>query len=76
MKHNLDTLLIAITAMVWLCVALIYHFVSLIDMPDAERVWSASSIVFLAILLWVRAADRRGARLRALAARRAAEAAQ
>ncbi len=69
MTDKLDTLLITITAAVWLAVALIYHFSSLIDMPDGERVWTLSAVVFLLIMTWVLLSERRGALLRRYRAR-------
>lgn len=60
MRLGLDAVLIIITAVVWLTVAAIYRLVDMIDMPDAERVWTASAGLFLLLVLWVRTSETRG----------------
>ncbi len=54
-----DTGIVLLVAAIWLSIAIIYRVVPMIDMPAGERVWGASALVFLALMLWIYAAERR-----------------
>ncbi len=56
-----DIRLLVVVAAVWLSVAILYRAIDLIDMPEGERIWGLSAIIFLGLTAWIAWAQRRRA---------------
>lgn len=54
-----DSGIVLLVAAIWLTIAIVYRVVPMINMPAGERVWGASAVLFLALMLWIYAAERR-----------------